>query len=62
MDGISLMSLPSERLSDAQQIAVWINDCELSHPPRLVFESVYAWNASPGQLCQSKGPVNALYV
>ena len=52
----------SERLADAYQIAVWINDSKLPHPPRLIFEGVLAWDTFPGQLCRSKCPVNTLHV
>src|ERR1700680_3509161 len=43
-------------------MAVWVNDRKLSQPPRLVFECTYTRNASPGQFCQNKSPVNSLYV
>ena len=62
LDGIALRFSLSERLSDAQQITVWINDGKLPHPPRLVFEGILPRDASPGQLCQSKIPANALHV
>ena len=62
LDSIFLIASLSQRLPDAYQIAVWINDGKLPHPPRLVIEDVLARNASSGQLCQSKCPVNVLHV
>src|SRR5258706_12440180 len=59
---IFLIASLSERLSDAYQIAVWIDDGKLPHPPRLVIEGVLTRDASSGQLCQNKCPVNALHV
>jgi len=49
----------SERLSDPYQIAVWVNDGKLPHPPRFVFEGILTRDAFAGQLCQSKGLVDA---
>ena len=33
-------------LSDAQEIAIWVNDGELSKAPRLVFKGVHSWDTS----------------
>jgi hypothetical protein len=35
----------SKRLSNTNQITIWVNDGKLSHAPRLGFERILTWNA-----------------
>jgi hypothetical protein len=49
-------------LSNTDQIAIWVNDSKLSHPPWLVFENVLTRDAPSGEVGRSKCPVDAVHV
>ena len=49
-------------LSDAQKIAISVDDGKLSKAPRLIFQDIHAWNTCTRQLAGCEGAVNALHI
>ena len=47
-------------LSDAQEIAIWVDDCELAKAPRLIFKAVHSRDASMRQRTRRERTVDAL--
>ncbi|WP_157275548.1 hypothetical protein [Pelomonas sp. Root1444] len=47
----ALMYWYSEHLANTQQIAIFVDNGELPHAPRLVFDGIHARTASLGQTC-----------
>jgi len=56
------MSHLRDDLTNADEVAVKINDGKLSKSPGLVFQEVHARNAGTRQLTRREGAVEALYI
>ena len=60
--GRGSISLPRDDLANAYEIAIGVNDRELSKTPRLVFKSVHTGDARPRQVARRTRAIEALDV